>query len=196
VNPDQILGIDLSLSAPGIAFCDEPVVLPSPPAKSESARGPARLNFRSRQFLTLLESMKPKAVVLEAQVNSAHNGTLGMKATAELFGVLGLILWTRDIPCAEVNPVTLKVFATGSARASKEQMIESAIANGANLPQMRLSHNRWVPDHNAADAWWLWQMGVMHYCGTSRFSDEARQRVLKRIKWPRAKGEAWTEQRQ
>lgn len=70
-----------------------------------------------------------------------------LRRLAELRGILLEVCDTLDIPEPEaVNPSTLKKWATGNGRASKEQMIRAC----------REKYRYEPPDDNAADACHLW----------------------------------------
>lgn len=70
-----------------------------------------------------------------------------LRRLAELRGILLEVCDELDLPEPEfVNPATLKKFATGDGRATKEQMIRAC----------REKYRYEPPDDNAADACHLW----------------------------------------
>jgi crossover junction endodeoxyribonuclease RuvC len=71
----------------------------------------------------------------------------------ELGGVVRLALWEAKVPFVEIPPSCLKKYATGRGNAGKEDVLQAAV--------IRSGHT--FADNNAADAWWLHQMGLAHY---------------------------------
>lgn len=75
----------------------------------------------------------------------------------ELGGVLRLWLSEYGPAYVEIPPTCLKKYATGRGNASKDDMLQAAV--------IRSGHT--FADNNAADAWWLWQAALAHYCPES-----------------------------
>lgn len=77
-----------------------------------------------------------------------------MRRLAELRGILLEVCDELDLPEPEfVNPATLKKFATGDGRATKEQMIRTC----------REKYRYDAPDDNAADACHLYHYYIRKY---------------------------------
>jgi len=74
---------------------------------------------------------------------------------AELRGVLNYALHIKGFSRVDVNPMTLKLYATGNGRASKQSMLDAA--------RGRLGHLFAVRNDNEADAGWLCVMGLHRY---------------------------------
>jgi crossover junction endodeoxyribonuclease RuvC len=141
----NVAGLDLSLRAPGIAL--EHVAMVE--TRLANHRGPMRL-ASYRDYLQAAVAEWADVVVIEGY--SMHSVSRAVTGLAELGGVIRLMLWEQKVPYVEVAPSRLKKFATGKGNANKDLMLASAIKRGAD-----------VDDNNAADAWWLRQMGVAHY---------------------------------
>lgn len=117
--------------------------------------------------------------VLEALIKPAGNATRGNAylELAELRGVLNYGLHVKGYSRVDINPGTLKVYATGAGKASKQAMLTAA--------RGRLEHV--LPplgDHNQADAAWLAVMALHRY-GLEVWSPPAKnRRALTVPEWP------------
>lgn len=179
----NVIAFDLSLTAPGVANDDRPSTLPATSKKKME-----RLSFRVRQVLDLLNEHEPRLVVLEGYAMGPTKNMAGARSNAGLGEVVRLLCFERTIPFAEVPPKTLKKYATGSGDASKQLVIEAAIAAGAQIPQRPKSGGGRESDDNAADAWWLWQMGLARYAPNDprvRAVPALNRQSLNSVKWPK-----------
>ncbi len=81
-----------------------------------------RLQFLAQNIMLHVETTKPSMVYIE-------NYAMGKKHNAYHIGELGGIarscLMERDIPYRLISPLTLKMWATGSRRAEKSDMIRA-----------------------------------------------------------------------
>lgn len=158
-----VVGLDLSLTATGIAPQDmAPYTLRFGNRKS-SAKGDLRLarirdevenviicpTTGNRASLVMIEALPPY-------------GT-GTKALGLVHGVVREVCVRHWIPVGFIAPSSLKLMATGSGSASKEQMKEAM----RRLVGDRLDHL----DDNAVDAFFLRELGLFKLTGTSP-SDE------------------------
>jgi len=136
-----IVGVDLSLSATGIARDDETGTI-------GADCGPERPSRRIDQIVTRMGVwlVGAKLVVIEGY-SPGSIGIVGKLRVAELRGALYRRLFQLDIDHVEVPPATLKKWATGNGRASKDEM-------AAALPPGPCPAN-----DNEVDAWFLWSMG-------------------------------------
>lgn len=187
----RVLGLDLSLAAPGVAYNGKPRTLPA-----SNYRGPALLSHRAGQLLSLLDYLKPDLVVIEGYAISRN--LAGARSLAELGGVVRFIFHEREIAFVEVPPSTLKKYATGKGNADKHEVIRAALEAGAQLPHRRKPPQarpwpyfetrppigrEW--DDNAADAWWLYQMGLAKFAPSMAVPREDRNNeTLDVVEWP------------
>lgn len=140
----NVVGLDLSLTATGIATVDETAVL-----RPMGLTGPARLMCIRDDVLAALPVLHP-LVVVEGYAYGRHNQAHQL---GELGGVIRLALWEAGIPYVEVPPSTLKKYATGRGNAGKDEVLAAAIR--------RLGYDG--HDNNEADALWLRAMGCAAY---------------------------------
>lgn len=164
----RVLGLDPSLSNFGLCS----------PARcwsaSTTARGAARLSFFRREVFHAATDDIDIAVIEGYAWSSSEKGA---RSLAELGGVIRLALYDAKVPWFEVNPVGLKIWATGDAKAGKDAML----ARARWLARQSLID---VPDHDAADAYLLWTVG-MHLIGRPVFRPNALQRrALERVHVP------------
>lgn len=161
----SVLGLDLSLSASGVAS-DAGMRTISP-----RSRGLQRLYEISTAVLDLCIELGVDLVVVEGysygSANTAHQ--LG-----ELGGVVRLTLWIHKVPFAVVQPSSLKKYAANHGGAKKEAMLAAAIRLLGYAGS----------DHNQADAMWLRAAALDHY-GFPIVKLPAEQRAaLGKVAWP------------
>jgi Holliday junction resolvasome RuvABC endonuclease subunit len=167
----NVLGLDLSLTAPGVAYGGTADTLRAP----KDFEGVNRLRYWRDVFVQLFRGVGPNVVVLEGYSFGSHDTYA--RAIAELGGVVRLILADGRVPYAEVSPASLKKYAAGKGNAKKEAVTMAAVHRGG----------REFPDNNAADAWWLFQMGLAHYAPTDpRYvpMPVENRGALVKVNWP------------
>ena len=141
------IGVDLSLTATGIASPTDTVV-----AKSNRT-GVARLYDLSEAVIAAsMPTMNYLThVIIEGYSMGAQRGSQGVaQLLGELGGVVRFRLWDLGIPFSDVPPSTLKKFATGKGNAGKPDMLDASRKAGYEGSN----------DNNAVDAWWLRQFGL------------------------------------
>jgi crossover junction endodeoxyribonuclease RuvC len=161
----MILSLDLSLTASGYAMTDGRSGVLEPP--KTVGLGIRRLQWI--RFTVLQLAMPADLIVIEgyafAAANQAHQ--LG-----ELGGVVRIALADRDKTVVVIPPASLKLYATGSGKAKKDEVLAAAIRSlGYD------GHN-----HNTADALWLLEMARAKYSGASL--TEPKTRALSKLTWP------------
>lgn len=116
------LGIDLSLTRTGLAVHDGERITYACHIKTTPDRADEeRYVLIGNQVIRLIEEYDVEQVGLEAPAFSGRE-----KRPAELTGHVRVELWRIDMPYCRVAPNTLKKYATGYGRASKEDMVEYA----------------------------------------------------------------------
>jgi Holliday junction resolvasome RuvABC endonuclease subunit len=157
---NDIVGLDLSLTATGIASEEGAIVM------STKRRGTERLVELGHAILQHCRGSR--LVVIE------HFGRFQGPAIfiVELHGVVKYLLHVEDIPFVCISAPVLKKFATGKGNAIKGEMLAMAIR--------RLEYDGF--DDNAADAMWLREMGVAWL--ESRDLHEYQRQAMAKVEWP------------
>lgn len=135
----EVVGLDLSLTATGVASNDQHFVIKC------GFTGMERIHYIWEQIEPVL-SDATKLVVVEGYAFNAHQGAHFL---GELGGIIRYHLWRRGLRWIDIPPPTLKVYATGSGSASKFDVLAEAVR--------RLKYE--ASDHNVADAMWLHAFG-------------------------------------
>lgn len=167
----NVLGLDLSLTAPGFALSNGTPYSFKP---RKGIVGPERLQVIREEVRTAVEWDHVEFVAIEGYsfnslVSRAH-------AQGELGGVVRLWLFEAGIPFVEVPPASLKKFATGSGAADKFAMGQAAAKRSNGIE---------FSDDNACDAWWLCQMAIAHYTPEVALALPAGHLVaLNQVSWP------------
>jgi hypothetical protein len=164
-----VVGIDLSLTATGVAFANGSTALWRP-----KARGVERLAwFRDTIGGGYDSDGEIDLVVLEDYAyhgRLAHSHELG-----ELGGVVRLALHDAGIPFVAVVPSALKRYATGRGNASKDEMKAAARARLGFVGE----------DDNEADALWLRAMGCDGLGSPVVALPKANRDALAKVAWGR-----------
>lgn len=134
----QVLGIDLSLSATGVAHPDGTATTLTPP---NGHTGMRRLDWIVCAVLFAVPP-RPAVVAVEGYAYARHNQAHQL---GELGGVVRLALYRQRLPFVDVAPSALKKYATGSGRAGKDEVLVAAVR--------RLGYEG--HDNNQADALFL-----------------------------------------
>lgn len=161
----MILALDLSLTATGYANSDGAHGVLSPPKGSD--RGMRRLVWIRDQVLKLAESAD--IIVLEGYAFSRPEQAHYL---GELGGVVRCGLFEANRIYVDVQPSSLKMFATGKGNAKKDEVLAEAIRQLGYLGY----------DNNVSDALWLLELTRAQYSGEK--VSEVRQRALSKIPWP------------
>ena len=120
----KVAGIDPSLVQTGVAGVDGRLHT----IKTGKLRGVERLAFLEAQLLPHI--LAADLVVIEGQSFNARGRS--HFSLAELHGVLHLACFKSHVETVVVPPATLKKWATGDGRATKDQMLEAARQKGAD----------------------------------------------------------------
>ena len=170
----RVVGVDLSLTATGIADKQGARVI-----RTGQMRGPERLKYIGSQVDRVCTGkdyleIKADIVVIEGPSYSSefsHQHSIG-----KLAGVVEVCLYQRGIPFVVVSPSEMKKFATGKGNASKDMVLAEAVRMNSD-----------INDNNAADAYFLYLMGLAHYEQRDVIAPAFRALVLKSIEWPELK---------
>ena len=173
MSAPNVVGLDLSISATGIALPDGTTLTIKP--KPANLRGGARLSYLADRLDDLIKFSPLDLVVIEDYSPGAI-GIAGKLANAQWRGVVEMMLhdFQRAAPVAFIKPNTLKRWATGNGAADKPAMVAAAIAAG------------WTGDpkrHDEADAYHLRAMGLQYLTGQGT---AAQLEVCDSTAWPEA----------
>jgi Holliday junction resolvasome RuvABC endonuclease subunit len=171
----NVIGLDLSLTAPGMA---------APGQRPETVRTDAKRG--DKRFCDirdwLIYNIEPRRwgerrvdlAMIEA-VPPYDHASSGLE---RVHGVAREVLARYDIPFAYVNVTALKAFATGNGRADKAEVM-------AWIEKMY----GWAPeDDNQADAWVLRKMGEV-LPADPFFHSPSQLQALSSIAWPLRPGD-------
>jgi crossover junction endodeoxyribonuclease RuvC len=165
-----VTAIDLSLAHTGYCTSDGRSGVLEPP---KGCIGMPRLRWILDSVWNVTEGAE--LVVIESFVFSAKGSSFVDLANLGL--LVRFTMWENERRYVDVNPGTLKVFATGDGHAKKPDMLAAAIKklawNGSN-------------DDNVIDARWLLEMARAHYGGrtdAARLTAKQTQ-ALAKIQWP------------
>lgn len=162
----RVIGLDLSITATGIALADGQLLTVGGPA----AMGDRRLVDIAARIDDAVQEHWPHLVVIEDLPTHAH----GAGITGMVHGVARLTLLRRHIPYALVIPSTLKKYATGNGGASKSDM-RMALYQRAGLD---------IRDDNQADAAWLRAAGLDHLGEPPLVMPKVNRAALTKVTWP------------
>jgi Holliday junction resolvasome RuvABC endonuclease subunit len=176
----NVVGIDLSLNATGVALADGTALRYCPPDGPLGARlnrlGVAVLDWCTCGDIVRADR-KPTVVVLEdlpvARMARANHGVAmahgvvraDLHNLAAVGGIAGV---------AFVQPSQLKRYATGKGNASKAEVLVAAVK--------RLDYEG--ADDNEADALWLRAMALDHYGYPVATVPASHREALGKVDWP------------
>lgn len=179
-----IVGLDISLRSTGYATPEKVSTIRTrydPPECYEFARERVAAIVTDCRLVVDGE-LEPAVAVLEGPSFRSHKP--GGREVTELRGVVRLELWKAGVPTIEVPPKTLKLYATGSGKASKDDMVRAAARE--------LGYEGSSDDE--ADATWLRRVGLDFYQGLGNRAGAPpgvavkRAEILARYDWPNFNG--------
>lgn len=146
VTHPVVIGLDLSLSATGIAHADGSTETFRPGAEPMANYGMDRVEEIRAHVLRACAVDDLELVMLEGLALAGHDNG---RQLAMLAGVIRMALYEAGHAFLIAVPGQLKKYATGSGKASKEAVVDAA--------QKRLNYGGY--NNNEADALWLRAMG-------------------------------------
>lgn len=171
----RVLGLDLSLTATGVAGLGWATTLRYPARKT----GQDALQYSHQRLRWYHDNLADSYLngvalaVVEGLALGQHNS--GTAALAGQSWMIRDLLWRRNIPYAMVSPTALKAYATGRGNASKAEVASSVLL--------------WWPgfdgDDNAADAAVLAAMGAHRLGYPLDTVTRSRTDTLAGITWPK-----------
>jgi crossover junction endodeoxyribonuclease RuvC len=164
----RVVGLDLSLTSPGVAV-GAGLHIPKPPRKLVGAP-------RIRWITNAVTAHAADLYVIEGPAYSRALGA-GHHEAAGLWWAVQLELWERDIPVAIVPPSVLKKYATGRGNASKDQVLAAVVRRYAHMP---------ITGNDEADAYVLYAMGLDHLGHAPLPVPQSQRAALDSVAWPAA----------
>jgi len=129
--------------------------------KPKKLTGPGRLGYIRDEVAKLLDAAQPDLVSYEGYAMGRFAGGGRAFDIGELGGVLKLLVFERSIDLLLVPPTSLKLFATGSGRADKDDVGKA----------MARHRGRLFASDDEADAYALLQLGLAFSDGRQRPRD-------------------------
>ncbi|MEU8329830.1 hypothetical protein [Micromonospora sp. NPDC048839] len=161
----RVVGLDLSMTATGIAWCDGTTYTIKP-----KKDGDARLFEIESEIARAIEGRAIDLVVIEdLPTNAKSAGITGM-----VQGVVRAWLRHHQVPYALAAPASLKKYATGNGNCGKPAM---AVALYKRL-------GRELTDDNQVDALWLRAAGLDHLGHPDTVMPASQRKALAAVKWP------------
>ncbi|KAB2384732.1 RuvC family protein [Actinomadura montaniterrae] len=170
MNP-RVIGLDLSLTATGVACWDG---RPLSTIRTVASEGDERLRriavtVRADAFDYLTNTGCDLAVIEDLPTHAHSAGITGM-----VHGAVRCVLMELGVPYALVPPATLKKYATGKGNATKPDM-RMALYRRAGID---------VRDDNQCDAWWLQAAGLDYLGHPPVELPKDQRKALTKAKWP------------
>lgn len=160
-----VIGLDLSLTATGIAYADGTTST----VKTRTVDGDRRLLHIVEAVGEAIELGARLAIIEDLPTHAKAAGITGM-----VHGAVRLALIEQGVPYVLVPAATLKAYATGKGNVDKTAMAIAALKRG----------NIEFADDNQCDAWWLRAAGLDRL-GMPLFPLPEAQRVrLDKVRWP------------
>jgi Holliday junction resolvasome RuvABC endonuclease subunit len=167
----RIMGLDLSITATGVAFPDDSTALIKPRGK-----GYGRLLHIEERLSAALSIGRPDLAVIE-DIRAGLKGDAA-KVVPMVHAVAVLVLGRAGVPFALVNASTLKLYATGHGGADKESMALAALTRaGRKFPG--------DAGGDQCDAWWLRAAGHAAYGEPVVRVPLHNLDALRAVAWPR-----------
>jgi Holliday junction resolvasome RuvABC endonuclease subunit len=167
----RIMGLDLSISATGVAFPDGSSAVIKPRGK-----GYGRLLFIEERLSAAVRVARPDLAVVE-DIRAGLKGDAA-KVVPMVHAVAVLVLGRAGVPYALVNAKTLKLYATGyGGGADKESMALAALTYaGRKFPG--------DAGGDQCDAWWLRAAGHAAYGEPLVRMPQHNIDALRVVTWP------------
>lgn len=173
----RVIGLDLAAEQSGVATPDGTTIIkaPKPAGKTRTlADDLNRLDHIEAAITTLLDTHQPHLVVIEDYASGIRGNPV--HRLAEVGGVVRLACRRAGARIALVNVMHLKIYATGSGKATKSQMATSAQARAGLV----------FPTEDECDAWWLRAMGLDALGHPLIDLPKVNRDALAKVAWPQA----------
>lgn len=172
----RIIGLDLSMTATGVAFPDGSTALIKPRGKGDS-----RLLSIENRVNAALRLARPHLAVIE-EFKGVAQGEAN-KVVPMVHATVRLCLMRAGVPYVLVNPSTLKLYATGYGSSDKDSMAVAALTYAGR----EFTSDR---GGDQCDAWWLRAAGHAAYDEPVVRVPKANMDALREVAWPALPGAA------
>lgn len=173
----DVVGIDLALTKTGVAHPDGGLETIRP-----GGYGYGRHWTVASRILAICHGAD--VVVLEDYAPHGR-GVNALIAVAEVGGIVRAMLHKAGIPVALVRPSTLKRYATGNGRATKDEVLSAARTERRTLDDVGPDDpHRFPATNDEADAYFLRRMGLDRYTGDLDRLEEHRFKAVTTVDWP------------
>lgn len=161
----RVVGLDLSITATGIAWHDGTTY-----TVASKATGDARLLAIQDEISRAVDGYDIDLVIIEdLPTHAKAAGITGM-----VHGAARTCLLNLGIPYALITPASLKKYATGRGNSGKPEMAVAAYKR-AEVE---------FEDDNQCDAWWLRAAGLDHLGHPVAALPAAQRAALNAVTWP------------
>jgi len=171
-----ILAIDPSLASTGLVAWRDGRFHVATITTTPTAAPEERHHAIAMRILAMRDTTGPTLAVIEGRITPPPEAVEVAMDLAELRGVILHGLHQCGIPVAAVHPGTLKVYATGNGRASKQDMVVAA--------RGRLGAHLFVANDDEADAAWLLALALEHYGQPLCPLPRKNRTAVAKPKWP------------
>lgn len=172
----SVIGLDLSLAAPGLSACRQLRKPYSTTLITDPKRGDRRYCDIRDWLVYNIADYRYRLAMIEA-VPPYDFASSGLE---RVHGIAREVLARYDVPFAYVNVTALKAFATGNGRADKSEVMDYVEAETGKRPA----------DDNQADAWVLYRMGhAFLSSGAEGYGlGPVQTKALNSVVWPLREG--------
>ncbi|HEY3483396.1 MAG TPA: Holliday junction endonuclease [Streptomyces sp.] len=160
-----VIGLDLSLTAAGIAYPDGSATT----IKTRLADGDRRLLHIAAAVTDALDPHTTLAVIEDLPTHARSAGITGM-----VHGAVRAALLEHEVPYVLLAPATLKAYATGKGNGDKTAMAMAAYKRAGVE----------FADDNACDAWWCRAAGLDQLGAPVVALPQAQRDRLSKAAWP------------
>lgn len=165
----KIVGLDLSLTATGVALADGSLLTIKTKPNADRMARISEIRKGVLRCLDFLGHGRVDMVVIEGYSMGSRQGSHQL---GELGGAIRMMLHDQAVPFVEVAPTRLKKYATGKGNADKDAVLVKAVRTFTPGPA----------NNNEADAAWLRDMAVAFY--SEREIPKDRAELLRQVGFP------------
>lgn len=174
----RVIGLDLSLTATGIAIIDDDTItvhtITSSPTGDSVDDRVRRLDKIERAVMECMTGASEIDLIVIEGPSFGQMRQSGEHVRAGLWWRI-VSICTDTAPVVEVPPATLKKYATGKGNAAKDAVL---LATARRFPDVDLR------DNNQADALWLAAMGARHLERPIDDVPQLNQAAMAAVRWP------------
>lgn len=171
----RVIGLDLAAEISGVAHPGGTTAIRAPKKAGKTRTltdDLTRLDHIEEAFLAILCTWMPDLVVIEDYAPGLRSAAA--HRLAEISGVIRLACKRMNAPIALVNPMHLKIYATGTGGATKSQMATAAQGRAGLV----------FPTEDECDGWWLQSMGLDHLGHPVVDLPKLHRAALAKVAWP------------